>query len=169
MNEIATIPNVISLLRAPLALCLFSDSPTVRFVAIFIAMLTDFFDGWIARKFNQVSTTGITLDPIMDKLFISIALLIYFFESRITSVEVVAFLMRDISLLIFISWLWVNSKVHELYIQPIWSGKVTTTFQFVALILLSLNIHVPAAIYIIMAVFGVLSLPELFWNHYKKS
>lgn len=42
---------------------------TVGFICV-IAVLTDWFDGWYARKYNQVSTTGKILDPIADKVYI---------------------------------------------------------------------------------------------------
>ena len=41
-----------------------------------LAALTDFFDGWVARKFNQVSAFGTFLDPISDKIFVSCLLVL---------------------------------------------------------------------------------------------
>ena len=44
------------------------------FVAFVVAAVTDFFDGWLARKFNATSLLGAILDPIADKVLIACAI-----------------------------------------------------------------------------------------------
>ncbi|MBI1324728.1 CDP-diacylglycerol--glycerol-3-phosphate 3-phosphatidyltransferase [bacterium] len=75
-----TIPNILSLGRlAFTAVILWAidtahwDAAIVLFV---IAALTDWFDGWIARKFNQATVLGRQLDPLVDKIVV-IAVLIH--------------------------------------------------------------------------------------------
>ena len=46
----------------------FSYGKLIAFLLFVVAVATDFLDGWIARRFNQVSDTGKLLDPICDKL-----------------------------------------------------------------------------------------------------
>lgn len=54
---------------------LFGISQQVIGVTLFlVAALTDYFDGWLARKRSEVTTLGILLDPIADKLLVSAAL-----------------------------------------------------------------------------------------------
>ncbi|MEL6680237.1 MAG: CDP-alcohol phosphatidyltransferase family protein, partial [Pseudomonadota bacterium] len=75
-----TIPNILTLARvlaAPLIgiLYLVLDRPVADYVvfAVFVvAALTDFVDGWIARRFNQMSAFGKMLDPIADKAMVVI-------------------------------------------------------------------------------------------------
>ena len=78
-----TFPNQLSLLRlilAPVFLFLFiSESRSGRQIALVIfviAIFTDWYDGMHARKYGQISKTGIFLDPLADKLLVSAALII---------------------------------------------------------------------------------------------
>ncbi len=69
-----TVPNVLSLIRlasVPVFIWLFTSDRTEAAVILYGAgAWTDFFDGWIARRFNQVSELGKLLDPLADRVFI---------------------------------------------------------------------------------------------------
>ena len=77
-----TIPNILTIGRLVAAPCValvfvVFDRPLADWLAFWIfvvAAMTDFFDGWLARKFNQVSELGKMLDPIADKVMVVIAL-----------------------------------------------------------------------------------------------
>ena len=62
--------NTLSLLRAPLALLFLVEKPYLRLIAILLAMLTDSFDGYLARRSSSVTQLGTILDPAMDKFFV---------------------------------------------------------------------------------------------------
>ncbi|HHZ06408.1 MAG TPA: CDP-alcohol phosphatidyltransferase family protein [Clostridiales bacterium] len=67
-----TIPNLISILRilviAPFVVFFLREEYFVAFALIVISGVSDMMDGWIARRFNQVTELGKVLDPIADKL-----------------------------------------------------------------------------------------------------
>lgn len=76
------IPNLLTMFRivavAAIVVCFYFEGDTARWIALGIyaaAGITDFLDGYIARKWNMQSDLGRMLDPIADKLLISIVLL----------------------------------------------------------------------------------------------
>ena len=79
-----TIPNILTVLRLFAApgvaiMFLFFARPWADWFALvlfIVAAITDWFDGWIAREWNQESRFGAMLDPIADKAMVVIALLV---------------------------------------------------------------------------------------------
>jgi cardiolipin synthase (CMP-forming) len=73
-SRILTIPNILSLARlatVPIFVWLFVTDRTNAAVTLYaIAAWTDFFDGYLARRFNSVSELGKLLDPLADRVFI---------------------------------------------------------------------------------------------------
>src|SRR5205807_853397 len=110
---------------------------------------------------SQVSKFGTLLDPITDKLFVMIALVVFFSCQKINILEVIAFLSRDLALFFFTLFLWIVRGWAQFTIRSFYCGKIVTTLQFLTLLALSLNLAVPAAVYVVMAAFGVLSFFEL--------
>ena len=92
-----TVPNLLSALRivmVPIMAVLFvKGHPMWAVFVLFLSGLSDFFDGKIARRFNQISDLGKILDPLADKLTqITVAvLLFFFFRSAEASPELRAF------------------------------------------------------------------------------
>jgi len=92
-----SIPNMITLFRIALIPALylchwvpgnFGDWAAVTIFTI--AGISDFFDGYLARRLNQQSTLGRMLDPIADKLMVGTALLILVADQSIAGIHVVA-------------------------------------------------------------------------------
>ena len=78
-----TLPTWLTLLRIvliPVLVAVFYlPYGWTNFVTVFVfvlAALTDWLDGWIARRYNQYSAFGAFLDPVADKLMVAIALLL---------------------------------------------------------------------------------------------
>jgi CDP-diacylglycerol--glycerol-3-phosphate 3-phosphatidyltransferase len=76
------VPNILTVLRLVAAPCvalvfLIAERPLADWIAFWVfatAAITDFFDGYIARRFSQESLVGKMLDPIADKAMVVIAL-----------------------------------------------------------------------------------------------
>ncbi len=76
-NTLWCIPNLLSLSRVPLAallcVCLHYSWPAVGLVVFIVAALTDWADGWWARKYGPLTPVGRSLDPLTDKVLIASA------------------------------------------------------------------------------------------------
>ena len=77
-----SLPNLLTMFRIvviPLLVAAFYlDSPEMRWASLALfsaAGISDFFDGWLARRWNKVSALGRFLDPIADKLLVASILL----------------------------------------------------------------------------------------------
>ena len=91
-----TVPNLLSVIRIALipvfGVLYYNGDILWAVIILFISGLTDFFDGKIARKFNQISALGKLLDPVADKLTqITIAIVLYLTFSRSSDATVKAF------------------------------------------------------------------------------
>ncbi len=98
-----TLPNQLTILRMLLSpvvvLILVSNIPyhyQIAFTVFFIASLTDFYDGWFARKYGYVSKWGAFLDPLADKILIISTLVAFVMLKYIKLWVVMVIVARDI-------------------------------------------------------------------------
>jgi cardiolipin synthase len=135
------------------------DVNTGRWVASIlfaIAAITDFFDGWAARKFKQTSSFGRFLDPIADKLLVASILLVLPATGRLTMLGLIPaaiILCREImvsGLREFLAELRVGMPVTKL-------AKWKTTFQLIALPLLLIGMKAPSG-EIVPSIYGEVTL-----------
>ena len=100
---IFTFANILTMMRLlllPLIIACFYLESTYASLAIWacfglyaLSSITDFFDGWVARKFDQVSAFGTFLDPIADKIFVASILLLLIAFNRIEGLWLIAVLI----------------------------------------------------------------------------
>ena len=110
------------------------NTRVVAAVLFMIAGVTDYLDGWYARKYNLVTNLGKILDPIADKI---ILLGGFFILSSLTHLSTYSFwwvipiFLREV--LITVIRLVFLSKEQPLVSAASWSGKAKTTMQFITL------------------------------------
>jgi len=103
-------------------------------ILFIIAGVTDYLDGWYARKYNLVTKLGIVLDPIADKI---ILLSCFFVLSSLTHLDVfslwwvIPIFLREV-LITVIRFVFLSKK-KPLVMAASWSGKAKTTIQFMTL------------------------------------
>ncbi|MBW4593306.1 MAG: CDP-diacylglycerol--glycerol-3-phosphate 3-phosphatidyltransferase [Brasilonema angustatum HA4187-MV1] len=131
-----TLPNWITfsrLLGIPFLLYgLYNPTPQARWIclAIFlVASLTDWLDGYLARKLNQISDLGKFLDPLVDKLLVLAPLLALIELGKVPAWGVFLILGRELAIA---GWRVSQTKVTG---ANIW-GKLKTVSQIVAIALL---------------------------------
>ena len=131
MRAFATIPNLLTLARLLLAPFVFASilrgRPASALLFFACAALTDTLDGLLARRFGQVTTTGLYLDPIADKLLLSGVFLSLAISGSVPWWLVIVIFGRDILLLASSGIaLWFTDFRH---FQPSVWGKVSTLVQ----------------------------------------
>jgi CDP-diacylglycerol--glycerol-3-phosphate 3-phosphatidyltransferase len=96
------LPNQLTILRiilTPIFFILFlSDHPLLRQISLIvfiIAALTDWYDGWLARKFNYITNWGKVWDPLADKILTSAAFLAFVIIKIIPLWMVIIIITRD--------------------------------------------------------------------------
>lgn len=154
-------PNLISFSRIPLAFLFLQEQPAWRLFAVVMALLSDGLDGYLARRQSMSSKFGTLLDPFADKFFMIFAAVILINEGKLHFWQALALACRDISVLLFGIYLVFNKRLFKYQFRAIWCGKVTTISQLLVLIGLTLNIAIPAPLYIMFILLGLLSLVEL--------
>lgn len=139
-DRIFTAANVITFIRlimVPVSLgFLLCGNDVVATVLFALTAATDFLDGQVARRTNTVSKLGQLLDPAVDRLLMICAVVGLLAVGRLPVWIVVVVLARDALLLIGGAWLL---REHGIRVPVIYAGKVATTFLFIGLAGLMLN------------------------------
>jgi len=103
-KELKSVPNMLSILRlllVPVFLwLLIADQFLIAFLVLMFASFTDWLDGFIARKFNQITSLGKVLDPSADRLFILATLIGLTVNEIIPTWLAIVIVARDMLLLI---------------------------------------------------------------------
>ena len=126
-TKVLTLANVISVVRLmaiPVFLYLvIKDRLFTAFVLLVVAVLTDFVDGLVARRMNQITKLGQFLDPFADRLFIAATVIALAIQDVVPWWFVVAVMLRD-------ALLGIGGIVMSRYgagTLPVkWWGKVST-------------------------------------------
>ena len=145
-----TVPTMLTLLRIVLipvlVLVFYLPFEWTNFAAAFVfafASVTDWLDGWIARRYNQFSAFGAFLDPVADKLMVAVALVIVvsvkdgaqalwmaLFSAVIIGREIAVSALRE----------WMAELGQRAKVKVASIGKIKTIVQMVALVCLLYSI-----------------------------
>lgn len=98
------------------------------------AALTDWLDGWLARKLNQTSAFGAFLDPVADKLMVAAALIILVQLGRIDAVVALIIIGREIAISALREWMAAIGQGSSVAVSL--AGKIKTAAQMIAIPLL---------------------------------
>ena len=138
LNEVSpgwwNAPNAVSLTRiflAPvIAWAIWADQPKLALSLVAIAAATDFLDGYLARTAKATSRLGIYLDPIADKILLSVVYIALGFTERVPVWFVAIVFGRDFALVVA-SAIAMKVSTYNDYRPTIW-GKISTFWQIAA-------------------------------------
>lgn len=131
------IPNMITLVRLGLVpvmgYYLAAEAYEIAMPIFLVAALSDFADGYIARRFKLVSTLGAALDPVADKLNMLVATVLLALQTLVPIWLAAAIVARDI--VIVLGALVYRLALGHVKIAPTWLSKVNTFIEFAVLLL----------------------------------
>lgn len=138
-----TIPTVLTLVRIaliPVMVVVFylpyHWTNLVAAAVFALGALTDWLDGWIARRFDMYSAFGAFLDPVADKLAVTVALFIILQAHPTVWMALWAAIIvsREITISALREWMAGIGQGRRM--RVVWIGKVKTVVQMIALICL---------------------------------
>jgi len=104
-----------------------------------LAATTDWLDGYLARKLNQSSAFGAFLDPVADKLMVAAALIVLVKLGRADAIIAFIIIGREITISALREWMAKLGESRSIAVSML--GKIKTTFQMVAILLLLYHEH----------------------------
>ncbi|SHI10623.1 CDP-diacylglycerol--glycerol-3-phosphate 3-phosphatidyltransferase [Clostridium collagenovorans DSM 3089] len=167
-----SIPNMLSIFRLILipvfTIVFFSPIEHAMLyssIVFVISGVTDLLDGYIARKYNQVTKLGIVLDPLADKLTLLVVLFCLFKKELIPSWILIFFVAKELSMILGGIFAYTRS---DLVIPSNIFGKLATIFFYFSIFVLlfdkTIGIYLVYAT-VISAVIALFSYIKIFWNN----
>lgn len=165
-----TLPNQLTILRiilTPVFLFFFlSDDQTyiqISLAIFLIAALTDWYDGWLARKFNYITEWGKFWDPLADKILTSAAFIGFVLVGLLQLWMVVLIIIRD--LLITLLRVYAESRGYNFVTS--YYAKWKTVFQMVFLyylLILYVGLNTPQILNDYQDLFRILSNQKFIYS-----
>lgn len=170
-KEILSIPNILCYFRillVPVFLYVYFHAETGKehFLStgiLILSSLSDFLDGYIARKYNMITELGKLIDPVADKLtqFVVACTLMYTYPSYALLVLIIV--LKD-GMLLFVGW-YIFKKKDKHLAQAEMPGKIATAVFFVVSIIL-VAFHIPGTMLANTMIYVTLVLMIAAMIHY---
>ena len=159
-DTLATLPNAISLSRLFLA-ALFPvvHQHDLRLLILAVAGLTDYLDGWLARRRHQFSPMGALIDPLADRIFVLVAVCTLLLEGQIGILQYFIFLSRDFAVTGAFVIVRAIASLRPAVFRARFSGKLATVLQLAALVVIVIDARSTAWA---VGVVGLASLASIF-------
>ena len=122
--RIAAIPVVVVLFYSQM-----EHARPVAAILFGVAAITDLLDGWVARRFRQMSKFGEFLDPVADKLMVAIVLVMLVQDDPLWYVDIIAMIIIGREITISALREWMATIGERANVQVAMAGKVKTTLQ----------------------------------------
>ena len=126
--RIVAIPLIVGIYYLPVEMAQRNLMATVLFIVV---ALTDWLDGWLARRLNQTSSFGAFLDPVADKFLVCAALLVLLQLDRVNALVALVIIGREIAISALREWMAQIGASRSVAVHMI--GKIKTSVQMVAI------------------------------------
>ena len=129
--RVAMIPMVVGVFFLPDGWLTMEESGIISSAIFIIAAITDWFDGFLARRWNEVSAFGAFLDPVADKLLVAGVLLLLLQLDRTNFVIAFIIIGREITISALREWMAHIGASKSVAVSSI--GKIKTAAQMIAI------------------------------------
>jgi phosphatidylglycerophosphate synthase len=131
-------PNLVSLLRVPLALIFpwVSREPPRALAVLIAAAVTDVLDGFLARRLQRSTALGAVLDGVLDKLFAAVVAGVLLWQRQVSPSEAALLFVRELMELPLVVWWAIDPGQRSRRLrrrEANWLGKLATVIQFCSL------------------------------------
>jgi CDP-diacylglycerol--glycerol-3-phosphate 3-phosphatidyltransferase/cardiolipin synthase len=133
-SRIILIPLIVGVFYLPDAWLSYTAKNQIAAWVFIVAAVTDWLDGYLARRLNQTSAFGAFLDPVADKLIVVGALVVLLYLSRVDPLVALIIVGREIAISALREWMAVLGQGKSVAVAFI--GKLKTVTQMVAIPLL---------------------------------
>ena len=127
-TRIAAIPFIVFIFDVPLD---FETKNVIATVLFVLFALTDWLDGYLARRLNQTSAFGAFLDPVADKFLVCASLLVLVDLGRVDVIVALLIIGREIAISSLREWMALIGAAKSVAVNLL--GKLKTTLQMVAI------------------------------------
>ena len=140
MKKLLNLPNLLTILRMLMipvfAKMYYSDMQAASMLVFLLASATDVLDGYLARKWNQITSFGKLMDPLADKILVMAAMCYFVEVRRMPGWALAIVLLREFA----VSGMRLIAVEQGRVIAAGWSGKVKTASTMVCIVLMFLPI-----------------------------
>ena len=133
-SRIVLIPVIIAIYYLPDSWVSEEGRNTIATAVFIFAGITDWLDGYLARRLNQMSAFGAFLDPVADKLIVVSALLALLYLNRVDMIVALIIVGREIAISALREWMAKVGQAKSVAVAFV--GKLKTVAQMVAIPLL---------------------------------
>jgi CDP-diacylglycerol--glycerol-3-phosphate 3-phosphatidyltransferase len=135
--RIVAIPLFVAVLYVPESWLAEHTANVVSMWIFIAAAVTDWADGWLARRWNQTTSFGAFLDPVADKLMVAAALIVLTEKGLVNPFAALIIIGREITISALREWMAQIGKSKSVAVNIL--GKVKTVSQLVAIPFLLFN------------------------------
>jgi len=159
-GELRRLPNVLSLSRFLLAVLFVPAGRGARIALICLAGATDFLDGWLARRTNTTTRWGALVDPISDRVFVLVAIVVYVLNAELSVLESLLLLSRDIATALGFFVARAVRRLRTVEFKARFPGKIVTVLQLVTLIAVAAGVQPLTPLIALVALASALAIAD---------
>ena len=160
-SALGRIPNLLSWSRLALAAGFVASGGTETQVGLIgAAAVTDFLDGWLARKVQATSKWGALLDPIADRVFVLTVVATFLFTGMLSTTQYFVMILRDLMTAVGFLVARVIPWLRTVPFKARMLGKVVTVLQLLALAAVLLAPRAVTPLVVAVGVAALLSIAD---------